>query len=785
MRILTVVASLLLSVSTTHAQQGSVHFFGTEVTPLGAATVSVAGGQLVVGNLGSSGSDGFHVNTGGGQGMYLAWPQPLPVGSQMRFDIHTTSPILEPCIIIAPGAANTSLLPDFSSWGAASYRAEVWQGDQFIGAATIAGTQAVFSSAAVMEIEVDIAGGVAGPQLPPPLLPAPAPFEPSFLIRLDLDGLSTIDHAGGLIGVGDELRLLCTKPQGSGVSEVIGNDVGISLAGPGIMEFIDLAQLSFKRRHRVIGTGTLIHEQGGIGLVPTGSINTMTLSACEDETHLGVIRAEGLGIVGESDEFSVVGELITGGSAVVGRMMRVCSGASWSLTPDFSGSLSPTAHVQLFNAAGILVAQSPSVTTAITIGTNVFPVESGVDATGFSWGLTLSCEFPNPVPITLPGAGTFTAQRIVMHSNAARRHKFFRRVELTQVGTGGVYMVLAEENGVHFQGPLEGQTAFQPQSHNRGTDAWTTVDGGAYLKRRESGLLVSTNQPAGTHRVDFEPMIPPDGFAVQWAPLGPPSATTGETDWAFLSKLATDPIPVRRMGLHLDSNGSVVILNVDPGASPTTVFRVLLRNAAGAVVTQFDTGPGQVAELGDWPIAAGYTRLVTPNEPWSMFLYFGYECAINLPASVGSEHASQVFASHIEIRAVNTPHPGPSVVELLSAELTNVPFMLFLDEPPIMTAVRDTPVSSGAVLHPAYPNPFNPATTVVFDLPASGHVSLEIFSVRGEHVATLYRGWISGGRHTMKWSGVDQRGDRVASGVYLARLRTADGAQHAKLNLLK
>lgn len=69
------------------------------------------------------------------------------------------------------------------------------------------------------------------------------------------------------------------------------------------------------------------------------------------------------------------------------------------------------------------------------------------------------------------------------------------------------------------------------------------------------------------------------------------------------------------------------------------------------------------------------------------------------------------------------------------------------------------------------PNPFNPAATVTFDLPAGGEVSLRVYDLHGGLVRTLLHEEMSGGRHQAQWDGRDERGEPAASGVYLVRLR--------------
>ena len=70
------------------------------------------------------------------------------------------------------------------------------------------------------------------------------------------------------------------------------------------------------------------------------------------------------------------------------------------------------------------------------------------------------------------------------------------------------------------------------------------------------------------------------------------------------------------------------------------------------------------------------------------------------------------------------------------------------------------------------PNPFNPQTKLTFTLEKKGPITLEIYDVRGRVVKTLAKGRYSAGPHVMTWQGDDDRGHRVASGVYLTRLHT-------------
>lgn len=76
------------------------------------------------------------------------------------------------------------------------------------------------------------------------------------------------------------------------------------------------------------------------------------------------------------------------------------------------------------------------------------------------------------------------------------------------------------------------------------------------------------------------------------------------------------------------------------------------------------------------------------------------------------------------------------------------------------------------ILFQNYPNPFNSTTTILFDIGQSSDVELAIFSIHGQRVRTLVSGWLEQGRYIKQWDGRNDGGGRVASGVYIYRLKT-------------
>jgi flagellar hook assembly protein FlgD len=77
------------------------------------------------------------------------------------------------------------------------------------------------------------------------------------------------------------------------------------------------------------------------------------------------------------------------------------------------------------------------------------------------------------------------------------------------------------------------------------------------------------------------------------------------------------------------------------------------------------------------------------------------------------------------------------------------------------------------VLHNNYPNPFNGTTTIIVEAPSAEEIDLSIYSILGQRVRTLFRGRSSEGENRFYWrDGLDDSGNRVASGVYIYRLKT-------------
>ena len=83
------------------------------------------------------------------------------------------------------------------------------------------------------------------------------------------------------------------------------------------------------------------------------------------------------------------------------------------------------------------------------------------------------------------------------------------------------------------------------------------------------------------------------------------------------------------------------------------------------------------------------------------------------------------------------------------------------------------------------PNPFNPSTTIGYQLPEPDHVRLVIYNLLGQEVRMLVNAPMEAGYYTVDWDGKDALGRQVASGIYMYRMQAGTFAQTRRMMFLK
>lgn len=104
---------------------------------------------------------------------------------------------------------------------------------------------------------------------------------------------------------------------------------------------------------------------------------------------------------------------------------------------------------------------------------------------------------------------------------------------------------------------------------------------------------------------------------------------------------------------------------------------------------------------------------------------------------------------------------------------------------PVSVAEESTFLPDEFALYPNYPNPFNPNTTIRYDLPRQCKVHLVVYDLLGKNVRTLINKTQTSGRKLVRWNGRDDSGNPIASGVYLYQISADDFIQTKRMILVR
>lgn len=84
-----------------------------------------------------------------------------------------------------------------------------------------------------------------------------------------------------------------------------------------------------------------------------------------------------------------------------------------------------------------------------------------------------------------------------------------------------------------------------------------------------------------------------------------------------------------------------------------------------------------------------------------------------------------------------------------------------------------------------YPNPFNPQTTISYELNVSGDMELAVYNMLGQQIVSLVNGFVEAGDYSMVWNSMDANGNEVSSGIYVLKLTTDNQVVSNKITLLR
>jgi hypothetical protein len=207
-------------------------------------------------------------------------------------------------------------------------------------------------------------------------------------------------------------------------------------------------------------------------------------------------------------------------------------------------------------------------------------------------------------------------------------------------------------------------------------------------------------------------------------------------------------------------------------------------DAGGSGVTVRDTLWSQMYDFS----AATYCSL----RFYIDYNYLGGDNVTVRASSDGGATWTQITQFSADITGVQGPYPldlfvGSATCQIQFTYSAGWDWGVVIDDfgfkPQPVVDVDDEPLAvlpTCLILHTAFPNPFNPTTTIAFDLPSASSVRLEIYNVLGQRVTTLIDGELPAGSHSIAWDA-----SNVGSGVYFARLVSDIDTATTKMTLLK
>jgi hypothetical protein len=244
----------------------------------------------------------------------------------------------------------------------------------------------------------------------------------------------------------------------------------------------------------------------------------------------------------------------------------------------------------------------------------------------------------------------------------------------------------------------------------------------------------------------------------------------GESGSVLIADAAGNVLPGWPVVLPDDSWSSPAVADIDEDPD----MEIVLGCDDGRVYA-FDAD-GQ--ELNGWPILTGAPVICSPAV-----------------ADLDGDGDNEVIVGGMDAAAYvwDTPgdYGGGTGVEwgMFLHDSARTQFYGFDTETGIADGHAEAGEAQVARLAQNFPNPFNPVTTISFEIPAGdtdlANVELTVHSVAGNVVRRLVRGRLARGPHTVAWDGRDDAGRAVASGVYFYRLVHGEAAVTRKMTLLK
>jgi len=217
-------------------------------------------------------------------------------------------------------------------------------------------------------------------------------------------------------------------------------------------------------------------------------------------------------------------------------------------------------------------------------------------------------------------------------------------------------------------------------------------------------------------------------------------------------------------------------------------FQLRIKHTIASDMTADVPGPWETTQvIPSYQPLAGDWRMIELDEPfqWDGIRNIVIDTAFNRVTSAGQTGMVRIVDVDAKYGYRYTRSNDANQAEVATASALSY-------KPQMRMTVHIEQSEHDAVVPPRYtklgsnfPNPFNPSTTIYFDIHSPSEVLLEIYNIKGQLVTTLAEKEYEAGRHFVVWNGVDSLGQRVGSGIYLYKLQTEGYSETKKMIMVK
>jgi len=292
--------------------------------------------------------------------------------------------------------------------------------------------------------------------------------------------------------------------------------------------------------------------------------------------------------------------------------------------------------------------------------------------------------------------------------------------------------------------------------------------------------------------LDGGPVQRSDDHGASWTPVTAPGPSSIWRIFAYAGRLFATENQINSGAIYRsdDLGQSWVVVNTGLGSS-YICSHILYEQQLLLCVYHYG-GDGTVWSSGDF--GDTWTRLTDLPTSYNINgMALSNDGRVAFGASSGYPNHESIWLSDNltdwEDYTGNLPQASWSFNDLVSHDgwffKTGGTVTAFRAPHPVASAVAGEPASRLVPSLQAYPNPFNPRTTVRFRLDAAANIDLGVYDLLGRRVATLLSGPTAAGEHEIDWTARDRQGRSLPSGVYQARIVTESGSRTAKLVLLQ